>query len=179
MLPRSLLFLCSIATALATGECTNGIYNPPVGKSFMTVNTKVGMPYNVTTPNGIVAMVPILTGDISGQFNGNLIANLSAETERLLNSKNGTYSTVETRWVFDNDKGDRILADMKGLTTYSAAALHGFGTAYLSTEVEEFYWVNWELFLIEWQGSFNTGDAKFEFFQISTGGRKDGQPIPS
>ena len=33
--------------------------------------------------------------------------------------------------MFENDKGDRILADMKGLTTYSAAALHGFGTAYV------------------------------------------------
>lgn len=87
---------------------------------------------------------------------------------------------------------------MRGLTTYSAAALHGFGTAYvlpspektdfssslivdsyLSTEVAEFYWVNWELFLVEWQGTFTTGDAKFEFFQITTGGRKDGQPIPA
>lgn len=92
MLPRSLLLLCSIASAVATGACTDGIYNPPVGKSFVTVNTKVGMPYNVTTPDGIVAMVPIATGDISGQFNGHLVENLSAETERLLNSKTGTYS---------------------------------------------------------------------------------------
>ncbi|KAL5346415.1 hypothetical protein ACLOAV_008686 [Pseudogymnoascus australis] len=180
MIPRSLLILCSIASAVATGSCTDGgIYYPPVGTSFVTVNTKVGMPYNVTTPDGIVALVPIVTGNITGQFNGHLIPNLSAETERLLNSNTGTYSSVETRWVFENDKGDRILADMKGLTTYSADALHGFGTAYLYTEVKEFYWVNWEYFLIEWQGTFNTGDAKFEFFQVATGGRKDGQPIPT
>ena len=47
----------------------------------------------------------------------------------------------------------------------------------LATEAEEFYWVNSASFLIEWQGDFNTGKAQFEFFQITTGGRIDGQPI--
>lgn len=92
MLPRSLLFLCSIASALATGACTDGIYYPPVGKSFVTVDAIVGLPYNVTTPAEIAAMVPFVSGNVTGQFNGRLIPNLSAETERLLDSKNGTYS---------------------------------------------------------------------------------------
>lgn len=89
---RLLVFLCSIASALATGACSDGVYNPPVSKSFVTVAITVGFPFNVTTPQGIVAVIPIRSGDVCGQFNGHLIGNASSVTERLLTSKNGTYS---------------------------------------------------------------------------------------
>lgn len=48
----------------------------------------------------------------------------------------------------------------------------------MKTDVPAWEWVNWATFLIEWEGSFNTGRAKFEFFHITTGGRRDGKPIP-
>jgi len=37
-------------------------------------------------------MAPIRGGDISGQFNGHLVPNVSVETERPLPSTNGEYT---------------------------------------------------------------------------------------
>ncbi|KAK3187469.1 hypothetical protein K4F52_003816 [Lecanicillium sp. MT-2017a] len=49
----------------------------------------------------------------------------------------------------------------------------------LQTNVEEWDWVNWATFIVEWQGSFNTGKATFELMHVTTGGRRDGKPIPA
>jgi hypothetical protein len=38
-------------------------------------------------------------------------------------------------------------------------------------------WINYAMFVVEWQGDFNTGLADVEFFELRTGGRIDGQPI--
>lgn len=99
MLPRSLVLVCSIASAIATGACGNGIYNQPVATSFVTIGITVGQPYNITTPDGIVAMVPIRSGNITGQFNGHLVENVSSETERILNSTSGVYSVSIMRSI--------------------------------------------------------------------------------
>ncbi|KAL6786383.1 hypothetical protein J3E68DRAFT_432936 [Trichoderma sp. SZMC 28012] len=177
MFPRLLILIGSAATVLATGACGTGIYHSPIAKSFVTIDLLVNIPVNTTTPEGVVGSVGIRGGTINGQFNGHLVANISSEVEHVLPLTNGEFTSVSSQWIFENDKNEHILATLSGLTTYANNALHGFGNAILATEAKDFYWVNSATFLIEWQGDFNTGKAQFEFFQITTGGRLDGQPI--
>lgn len=49
----------------------------------------------------------------------------------------------------------------------------------MKTTVPEYDWVNWATFLVEWEGLFNTGRVSFEIFEVKTGGRRDGKPIPA
>ncbi|EHK25851.1 uncharacterized protein TRIVIDRAFT_32329 [Trichoderma virens Gv29-8] len=177
MIPRLLIFISSAATVLTTGACGTGIYHSPIAQSFVTIDLQVGFPVNTTTPGGVVGSVPIRGGSISGQFNGHLVSNISSEIEHVLPLTSGEYTSVSSQWIFENEMNEHILTTLSGLTTYTNNALHGLGTAVLATEIKEFYWVNSASFLIEWQGDFNTGKAQFEFFQITTGGRVDGQPI--
>ncbi|KAL7949258.1 hypothetical protein V8C42DRAFT_361839 [Trichoderma barbatum] len=152
MFPRLLIFISSAATVLATGACGTGIYHSPIAKSFVTIDLLVGLPVNTTTPESIVSSVPI---------------------RRNIDK----FKSVSSQWIFENDKSEHILVTLAGITTYANNALHRFGNAVLATEAQGFYWVNSATFLIEWQGDFNTGKAQFEFFQIATSGRVDGQPI--
>ncbi|KKP00484.1 hypothetical protein THAR02_07397 [Trichoderma harzianum] len=169
MFPRLLILIGSAATVLATGACGTGIYHSPIAKSFVTIDLLVNIPVNTATPEGVAGSVGIRGGSITGQFIGHLVSNISSEVEHVL--------PLTSEWIFENDKNEHSLATLSGLTTYANNALHGFGNAILTTEAKDFYWVNSATCLIEWQGDFNTGKAQFEFFQITTGGRLDGQPI--
>lgn len=91
MFPRLLIFIGSAATVLATGACGTGIYHSPVAKSFVTIDLLVGLPVNTTTPEGIIASVPICGGITNGQFNGHLISNISSEIEHILPFTSGEY----------------------------------------------------------------------------------------
>ncbi|KAA8645238.1 hypothetical protein EYZ11_012807 [Aspergillus tanneri] len=164
---------CFVATVLATG----GIYNQPKVESFVAIDMRVSIPINTTIPGGIVAKVPIVSGDLSGRFNGHLVQNISTSNEAMLPLTEGEHSESNGDLIFENDKGERIFASLRGLTSYANMALHGFGSALLKTDIEEFYWVNKEVFLVEWEGNFNTGLAQFELSTLTTGGRKDNQTI--
>lgn len=96
--------------------------------------------------------------------------------------------------MFENEAGDRIFAEIIGSTVYEKD-LHGFGYAYvlssrddilktnpltskLETDAPCLRWINTAMFVAEWHGVFFRGSGtKVEIFQISTGGRLDGQPI--
>ncbi|KAH7141098.1 hypothetical protein EDB81DRAFT_858136 [Dactylonectria macrodidyma] len=181
MLSRLLIFACFLVTALAT----DGVFKRPKGKSFVTIDYRVGWPLNTTTPTGIVAMVPVRGGDIKGQFNGRIVENITSSYEEALPSTSGEYTreltnrdqSYENQLLFEDDSGQRILTKVAGLTTYGNMALHGFGYATLITTIKELEWVNYAMFIAEWQADFGTGTAEIEIFSISTGGRKDGKPI--
>ncbi|KAJ6437274.1 low molecular weight phosphotyrosine protein phosphatase [Purpureocillium lavendulum] len=174
-----LLFLATVAGALTTGTTTNGVYRQPKTSSTLTVNIEIGgAPANTTTFDGLISVFPIRGGAVKGSFfQGNLVANLSSSTERILPGSNGTKTEVETRWVLEDKQGRRILANMQGMTTYANEALHGFGVARLMTDAAQYSWVSWENFLVEWTGEYYSGTAEFEIFSIKSGGRKDGKPI--
>ncbi|KAH8654202.1 hypothetical protein BGZ61DRAFT_524296 [Ilyonectria robusta] len=173
MLSRLLIFTCFLASALATDR----IFNRPKGKSFITIDYRVGWPLNTTTPGGIIAMVPVWGGDIKGQFNGHIVENITSSYEKALPSTSGEYTSYENQLLFENDSGQRILAKVTGTTTYGNMALHGFGYATLLTDIDDLDWINYEMFIAEWQADFQTGTAEIEIFSITTGGRKDGKPI--
>ncbi|KAA8645635.1 hypothetical protein EYZ11_003470 [Aspergillus tanneri] len=172
---RLLGLACLVANVLAT----DGIYKQPKVESFAAIDMVVSLPANTTTPGGMISKVPIVSGNITGRFNGHLVQNISTSNEAMvpLPLTEGEFSQSDADLIFENDNGDRIFASLRGLTTYANMALHGFGSALLRTDVKEFFWVNKEVFLVEWDAHFNTGLAQFEFSTITTGGRKDGQPI--
>lgn len=85
MLSRLLTFACLLATVLAT----DGVFKRPKGKSFVTIDYRVGWPLNTTTPSGIVAVVPVRGGDIKGQFNGRIVENITSSYEEALPSTSG------------------------------------------------------------------------------------------
>ncbi|KAE8372269.1 hypothetical protein BDV26DRAFT_298019 [Aspergillus bertholletiae] len=173
MSPLFLGLACLVANALATG----GIYKQPIVESFVAIDMYVSLPVNTTTPAGIVSKVPIVSGAITGGFNGQLVQNISTSNEAMLPLTGGEYSSSDSNLILENDQGGRIFASLRGLTTYANMALHGFGSAFLATDLEEFYWVNGEVFLVEWEGNFMTGLAQFQLSTITSGGRKDNQTI--
>ena len=88
----TIFFLSCVASALASPACATGIFKQPKAKSFLTIDMVVSIPINVTTHDGVTAMVPIVSGDLKGQFNGHLVPNLTSETERILPGSNGANS---------------------------------------------------------------------------------------
>ncbi|KAH7144126.1 hypothetical protein B0J13DRAFT_622705 [Dactylonectria estremocensis] len=173
MLSRLLILACFLATVLATDV----VFKRPKSKSFVTIDYRVGWPLNTTTPSGIVALVPVRGGDIRGHFNGRIVENVTSSYEEALPSPSGEYTSYESQFLFEDDSGQRILTKVVVLTTYGNMALHGFGYATLVTTIKELEWVNYAMFIAEWQAEFGTGTAEIEIFSITTGGRKDGKPI--
>ncbi|KLJ06477.1 hypothetical protein EMPG_10124 [Blastomyces silverae] len=175
MLPKFLILLaCSATGAFAT---TKGVFNPPKGTSFLTIDYRVGFPMNVTTPGGLIAAVPIGSGTIKGRFNGHIVQNVSSSQEAELVSDKGVFTTFDARYLFENDDGERILATVLGATSYSSKDLHGLGTATLRTSIKGLEWVNTAMFVAEWHGRYGGRGADIEIFELTTGGRIDCEPI--
>ncbi|OJD12600.1 hypothetical protein ACJ73_09323 [Blastomyces percursus] len=174
MLRKFLILLCySAAGALAT----KGVFNPPKGTSFLTIDYRVGFPMNVTTLDGEVAAVPIVSGTIKGRFNGHIVQNVSSSLEGELESDRGVFTSFDARYLFENDDGERILATVLGATSYSSKDLHGLGYATLRTTIKGLEWVNTAMFVAEWMGRYGGRGAEIEIFELTTGGRIDCDPI--
>jgi hypothetical protein len=98
MLFKSLLFaVCAVATASCT---THGTFKSPKSESFVTIELYLDRSVNLTTPDGAAALVPIRGGEIKGQFNGFVVQNLTASTERVkFDSEGGEYSVRFTLFL--------------------------------------------------------------------------------
>ncbi|OAX80714.1 hypothetical protein ACJ72_04953 [Emergomyces africanus] len=174
MLPKFLLtLLCSVAGALAA----DGVFKPPKGQSFLTIDYQVGFPINTTTPNGVVVTAPVWGGKIKGKFNGRIVENVTSSVEAPLNGGKGVYTSFEARYVFENDAGEHIVATVLGTTSYSKVDLHGMGYAQLRSGIKGLEWVNTATFFAEWQGKYRGRGASIEIFELTTGGRLDCEPI--
>ncbi|OJD14855.1 hypothetical protein AJ78_04831 [Emergomyces pasteurianus Ep9510] len=177
MLPKFFILMCSVVAGALATDHTGGYFHQPKGKSFLTIDYQVGYPVNITTENGVVAMVPVLGGDIKGKFNGHIVENITSSFEGYLNSSTGSYTSFEARYLFENDNGDNIMATVLGTTAYSKFDLHGMGYAKLSTQTPGLEWINTAMFFAEWQGKYGGRGAQIEFFELTTGGRLDNEPI--
>lgn len=87
MLPQLLALAGTFTLTLATA-----IFHPPKGESFLSIDYRVGIPLNTTTPDGVVGTVPVLGGDIKGKFNGHIVGNITSSIERALVSTTGVYT---------------------------------------------------------------------------------------
>ena len=72
--------------------------------------------------------------------------------------------------------GVTILMDAKATITYANEAAHGFGSVSFSVTDPRYIALNWRSFVVEVEGDFRTGKALFDIFELSTSGRRDGQP---
>jgi hypothetical protein len=45
------------------------------------------------------------------------------------------------------------------------------------TGVAQVEYVDYDMYIVEWMGSFDTGRAEGEVFRVESGGRIDGEPI--
>lgn len=91
---HSLALLSSATIAIAT----DGVFNPPKAQSFLSIDYQVGIPFNTTTPNGVVGTVPVRGGDIKGGlFHGHVVPNLTSSVERYLPVVNDVVSTVSSQ----------------------------------------------------------------------------------
>ena len=95
-----LLFLATVAGALSTRSTAEGVYRQPKTKSALTINIEIGgAPANTTTLDGLISVIPIRGGAVKGKFfNGNLVANLSSSTERVLPGSGGTKTVSMLRF---------------------------------------------------------------------------------
>ena len=84
------------AGALAANTPGLGIYNSPILLPFVTVEVQARLPNNVTTPDGIVSTSAIPSGNITGRFTGELVAELSYETEKFLPYTDGVFTVSLT-----------------------------------------------------------------------------------
>lgn len=91
---HSLAILSSATIAIASG----GVFNPPKAQSFLSIDYQVGIPFNTTTPNGVVGTVPVRGGVIKGSlFQGHVVPNLTSSVERYLPVVNDVVSTVSSQ----------------------------------------------------------------------------------
>lgn len=145
-MPKFVVAIASVATALATPVCGTGVYKQPKLSSFAVVSANLGLPVNTTTFDGITALFPLYKGSIAGKFKGHLVNSTSVVRERVLPGSDGAHSVsrrnvlygncfcgltklqvVSTDLIFENEKEEHILVHMDGQTTYANKALHGFG----------------------------------------------------
>ncbi|KAL2807806.1 hypothetical protein BJX63DRAFT_436731 [Aspergillus granulosus] len=68
---------------------------------------------------------------------------------------------------------------MSGIAQYANGGLHGFARVSFKTNLTDFDWINYGMFVGEWVGATNsgTGNAKLDIFEVFSGGRRDGKPI--
>lgn len=225
MLFKSLLFAaCAVASASCT---THGTFKPPKSESFVTIELYLDRSVNLTTLDGAAALVPCRGGEIKGQFNGFVVQNLTASTERVkFDSKGGEYSVCSI--LFDqfppcssqlvnicNLTGSRLMRILcSGRTTMVSVSrllsrawppmattpcmdsamcksttnisrrralinIYFSPARTLETTIPELEWINYAMFIAEWQADFFSGIGETEIFEVNTSGRRDGQPIPA
>lgn len=92
MYAHTVFIVSFVASAFAAPACATAIYKPPKTESFMTIDMKVSYTVNVTTHEGAIGIIPIVSGNLTGKFNGHLVPNLSSATERLLPGSDGANS---------------------------------------------------------------------------------------
>ncbi|PGH04193.1 hypothetical protein AJ79_07171 [Helicocarpus griseus UAMH5409] len=171
-------------TIASGGSKGKGTFHPPKAKSFLDIDFYIGWPTNATTASGLVTITPNAAGTVKGGFNGRVVENVTASVERFLlppGTGPGEYSEYVNEIVFANEAEETILAKMNGVASYANGGLHGFAHIRLETAIEKLKWINYGMFVAEWVGNTNsgTGNAKLQVFEIASGGRTDGKPIPA
>jgi hypothetical protein len=89
------MFAQSFLLALAgVSTVSAGVYNPPVAESFLSIGLQLTFPANVTTPEGVMASIPILGGEVTGRFQGFVVENVTSFLEKVKYSEDGEEYSV-------------------------------------------------------------------------------------
>lgn len=80
-------------------------------------------------------------------------------------------------FVLNVEAASNVLLSVKGIVQYGNNALHGFGAMTFSTDLEQFRYTNYGTYLAEWTATFDVPGAAVDVFEVTSGGRIDGQPI--
>ncbi|KAM0427904.1 hypothetical protein ACHAPT_007363 [Fusarium lateritium] len=159
------------------GDTGSGIYNTPKVSSFLQLDLRVFLPANVSTPDGMTALAPnVEGGKVTGAFEADILP-VGAAYERVALNEAGENSFYKNLYIFQTADNQTLSLDVDAILHYENDALHGFGFGKFATAIPEFFHLNYQAFIVEVQGDFNTGTAVAEVFEIKSCGRRDGDPI--
>ncbi|KAF4983139.1 hypothetical protein FDECE_17366, partial [Fusarium decemcellulare] len=176
-LPLNLGVALAVGGLALQGRSEVGVFNPPKAVPFLTLDLKIGIPANVSTPDGPTGLAPNREGGkVKGAFEADILP-LGAAYERVVENEVGENSFYQNMYIFQTAENETLSLDVDGILHYDNNALHGFGFGKIATSIPQFLKYNYQAFVIEVEGDFNTGTAVAEVFELKPCGRRDGKPI--
>ncbi|KAJ3468169.1 hypothetical protein FSOLCH5_006648 [Fusarium solani] len=155
----------------------NGVFNPPKTSSFLQLDLRVTLPANVSTPDGMTALAPnVEGGKATGAFEADILP-VGAAYERVALNEAGENSFYQNRYIFQTADNETLSLEVDAILHYENNALHGFGLGKFATTIPELFHINYEAYIVEVMADFNSGIAVGEVFELTSCGRRDGEPI--
>ncbi|KAI8676240.1 hypothetical protein LRP88_10740 [Fusarium phalaenopsidis] len=159
------------------GQTDNGVFNPPKTSSFLQLDLRVTLPANVSTPDGMTALAPnVEGGKATGAFEADILP-VGAAYERVALNEAGENSFYQNRYIFQTAENETLSLEVDAILHYENNALHGFGLGKFATTIPELFHINYEAYIVEVMADFNSGIAVGEVFELTSCGRRDGEPI--
>ncbi|UPK90505.1 hypothetical protein LCI18_001440 [Fusarium solani-melongenae] len=159
------------------GQTDAGVFNPPKTSSFLQLDLRVTLPANVSTPDGMTALAPnIEGGKATGAFEADILP-VGAAYERVALNQAGENSFYQNRYIFQTADNETLSLEVDAILHYENNALHGFGLGKFATTIPELFHINYEAYIVEVMADFNSGIAVGEVFELTSCGRRDGEPI--
>ncbi|CAO2655064.1 Nn.00g117970.m01.CDS01 [Neocucurbitaria sp. VM-36] len=175
MLKASLFTFATFASiaslaAPVSGQNTSDLtqYPPPALVPFLHLDWLVGFPYNGTTVDGIVGFVPTLGGNVTGSIEGDILP-VGASREVMPPLGDGGYTFYENSWIINTtDTHQPIIMSGRATIAYANNALRGFGSVSFASDAPEYLDLNFRNFVAEFEGTFFTGTASMDVFELVT-----------
>ncbi|CEF77727.1 hypothetical protein FGSG_03013 [Fusarium graminearum PH-1] len=154
-----------------------GPFKNPELTAFLQIDLAVGRETNVTGPDTKWGAAPnVQGGRVSGAFEADILP-LGTSYERYVKNEQGENSFYYNRYILKTADNETISLEVDAIVNYRNNALHGFGFGKFVTAVPHLLYLNYNVYLIEVTGDFETGKAASQLFALKSGGRRDGEPI--
>ncbi|KAF4345176.1 hypothetical protein FBEOM_882 [Fusarium beomiforme] len=154
-----------------------GEYNNPKLRTFLWLDLAVGRETNVSSPGSLGIMAPnVKGGKATGAFEADILP-LGASWEDAVIDELGENSFYKNRYILQTVNNDTIKFEVDVILNYRNNAHHGFGFGKFATDIPALLEINYNSYLVEVTGDFETGKAAGQVFALKSGGRRDGQPI--
>ncbi|KAH7185142.1 uncharacterized protein B0J16DRAFT_398863 [Fusarium flagelliforme] len=169
VLVQALFFTPGLGLSLSPRTNTEiGPFKNPELTPFLQLDLAVGRETNVTAPENNLIMAPnVKGGKVTGAFEADILP-IGASIER------GFYTN---RYVLQTANNDTIGLEVDVIVNYRNNAHHSFGFGKFTTAIPDLLYLNYNMYLVEVTGDFNTGGGAGQIFAFKSGGRRDGEPI--
>jgi hypothetical protein len=173
----SLSLSMSLDALLPRTESEIGPFKNPQLTPFLQIDLAVGRETNVTGPDTRWGAAPnVQGGKVSGAFEAEILP-IGTSFERYVKNEQGENSFYYNRYILKTTDNDTISLEVDVIVNYRNNAHHSFGFGKFVTDIPHLLYLNYNVYLIEVTGDFETGEASSQLFALKSGGRRDGEPI--
>ncbi|KAI1071902.1 hypothetical protein LB507_004967 [Fusarium sp. FIESC RH6] len=171
---------CTLSLGLNVSPRTKteiGPFKNPEITPFLQLDLAVGRETNVTAPENNLIMAPnVKGGKVTGAFEADILP-IGASIERGVKTELGENSYYTNRYILQTANNGTIGLEVDVIVNYRNNAHHSFGFGQFTTDIPDLLYLNYNMYLVEVTGDFNTGGGAGQIFALKSGGRRDGEPI--